>query len=145
MTVDRLRLDDIPQLAALYDDLVQEKNDPAICAQRYREIVGREDQAVFVARDGGRVVGTAMCIACPSLAFGGRPFLVIEDVIVLEECRGMGIGRLLFAELDAFALERNCSYAILVSSGFRTGAHAFYQKMGFSGNVRGFRKGYGKE
>ena len=44
--------------------------------------------------------------------------------------------------VDAFAKEKNCAYAILVSSGFRTDAHRFYYNHGFNEDVKGFRKIY---
>lgn len=143
MRIDKLRLEDMPEVAALYDELApMKKNDPAVCSERYRSMMDRDDLVVLAAREDGRMIGTAMGILCPSLLFGGKPFLVIEDVIVTEKCRGRGVGRALLDALDELALENGCSYAILVSSGFRAGAHAFYQKLGFTDDVRGFRKGY---
>jgi len=68
--------------------------------------------------------------------------LVVEDVVVAECSKRKGVGRKLFEALDSFAAERNCAYAILVSSGFRKGAHAFYEKMGCVDDVLGFRKMY---
>jgi GNAT superfamily N-acetyltransferase len=75
-----------------------------------------------------------MCLAVP--------FLVIEDVIVKDRNRGKGIGRKLMESLDEFAKNKNCAYAVLVSSAFRKGAHQFYEKAGFTDSVIGFRKVY---
>ena len=55
---------------------------------------------------------------------------------------GQGIGSRIMEAVDAFAKEKNCAYAILVSSGFRTDAHRFYYNHGFTDDVRGFRKVY---
>ena len=43
---------------------------------------------------------------------------------------------------DEFALKNQCEYALLVSSGFRKGAHRFYEAVGYTDDVRGFRKYY---
>jgi len=48
-------------------------------------------------------------------------------------------------EIFEFAKEKGCGYAILVSSGFREGAHRFYEAMGYTEDVRGFRKYYSAE
>lgn len=81
-------------------------------------------------------------IICKSLAANFEAFLVVEDVIVDEEFRRAGVGRALFMKMDEIALENKCAYSILVSSGFRKEAHRFYESMGYSDSVLGFRKKY---
>ena len=73
-----------------------------------------------------------------------NPFLVVEDVIVRSDQRGKGVGRMLMEALDQFAQEKGCAYSFLVSSDFRTGAHSFYESMGYTDGVVGFRKIYNK-
>ena len=97
---------------------------------------------LFVAKGGGRVWGTVIGIVCQAL---DAPFLVIENVVVDTAYRNQGVGRKMFAALDEFAKEKGCGYAILVSSGFREGAHRFYEAMGYTEDVRGFRKYYSAE
>lgn len=87
-----------------------------------------------------RVIGSLLGIICKSLAENYEAFLVIEDVIVDEESRRAGVGRALFEKMDEIALENKCAYSILVSSGFRKEAHRFYENMGYSDSVIGFRK-----
>ena len=143
MKIRKCLLSDIPELIELYRDLVPWKLSEGPSADLYREMQEDDNYAVMVAEDEeGRLVGTAMGVCCKSLAGGGKNFLVIEDVIVKEAARKTGVGKRLLSSLDEYALCHNCSYAILVSSGFRKGAHAFYERMGFTEDVRGFRKGY---
>ncbi|MGG5461297.1 GNAT family N-acetyltransferase [Clostridium sp. B9] len=66
----------------------------------------------------------------------------VEDVVVKENTRGLGVGRMLMDELDCFAKARKCAYAIVVSSDYRETAHKFYEKVGFVDGVLGFRKIY---
>lgn len=142
MTIEKLRIEGIPELIKLYYELVPVKNAVDILQKKYQEILRNNDYIILVAKDNGTVVGTAMGICCKTLVFEDENFLVIEDVIVSEKFRGRGIGRKLFEALDCFALEKNCAYSILVSSDFRLGAHAFYEKIGFTDGVKGFRKIY---
>ena len=86
------------------------------------------------------VVGSILGIVCKSLAAHYEAFLVIEDVIVDDTLRRAGIGRSLFEKIEQIASENTCAYSILVSSGYRTGAHRFYENMGYTENVMGFRK-----
>lgn len=141
MVIEKLHVEDIPQLIKLYEELVPVKNELEIIQKKYQEIVNDNDYVIFVAKE-EEIVGTAMGICCKTLAFSNKDFLVIEDVIVTEKCRGREIGQKLFEALDSFALEKNCGYAILVSSDFRVNAHAFYEKMGYTDGVKGFRKVY---
>ena len=98
-----------------------------------------EDHFLAVAREGDKILGTVTGVCCHILL---SSFLAIEDMVVREEYRGMGIGKQLMEAMDEFAVRRGCLYGILVSSGFRKEAHKFYEKQGFEEEVRGFRKGY---
>jgi len=144
MVVKKLSIDEIPQLIKLYDELMGDwaRNETPISQKIYLDIVGNDDYLVLVAKDSEEIVGTAMGVCCKTLSFAGKNFLLIEDVIVAEGFKRKGVGRKLFEALDNFAAEKNCAYAILVSSGFRKGAHAFYEKMGYVDDVKGFKKSY---
>jgi GNAT superfamily N-acetyltransferase len=107
--------------------------------ENYKKTKDDSRYALLVAREGKQVLGSAIGIVCIAL---DTPFLVVENVIVRQDCRGKGIGRAIFDELDQFAREKNCGYAILASSGYRKGAHKFYEAVGYNDDVRGFRKYY---
>lgn len=138
-----MREADLPEILALYQQLIGRMESLSETQKRWREMEKDPRCRIFVAREeSGKICGTAMCYSCPSLTEEGRPFLVVENVVVSEECRGMGVGKLLFEEIDRFAEENRCSYSILVSSEHRSGAHRFYKKIGYSDPVKGFRKLY---
>lgn len=141
MRIEKLCREDIPELLKLYEELVSANINLEMAEKKYLEIVNNEDYIILVAKD-NKILGTVMGVCCKTMAFGDKNFLVVEDVIVSEDVRGQGIGRKLFESLDTFALEKNCAYAILVSSDFRTGAHTFYEKIGYTDGVKGFRKKY---
>ena len=130
---------DLPQIQELYRELVPEGVSIETLTKNYETAAGRSNYDLVVAVRGKKVLGSAMGIVCLAL---DAPFLVIENVVVDGACRGQGIGRKIFEELDCFAAARDCQYAILVSSGFRREAHGFYEAMGYTDDVRGFRKYY---
>lgn len=139
MTIEKMQPEYAAQVLALHQTLVPFALSADYAKALYSTLQNHEDYYLAVAREGDTILGTATGICCHGL---GGNFLVIEDFVVQENLRGKGIGTKLMAQLDAFALQRNCIYAILVSSGFRKNAHRFYEKCGFCDDVRGFRKNY---
>lgn len=130
---------DLPQLQEMYLDLVPEGVSMEVLEDNFYRVADRPEYFLAVAADGDKVLGSTMGIICIAL---DAPFLVVENVIVSCEYRGHGIGRKIFEALDEFALKNQCEYALLVSSGFRKGAHQFYEAVGYTDDVRGFRKYY---
>ena len=61
----------------------------------------------LIAERDGAAVGLALYYYTYS-TFAGRPGLYLEDLIVGEAARGLGIGRRLVAQLAQVALERGC-------------------------------------
>ena len=63
----------------------------------------------------------------------------VENVVTDEKYRGKGIGRGMFEAIETWGREKECHYCILVSGLQRTGAHKFYDAIGYS-EVKGFKK-----
>lgn len=137
MIIEKLRPQDVFQTVALQQTIVPYPIYPEKAAAFYESMQHQTDSRVLVAREGAEILGTVSGFCCRGLA---GDFLVIEDLIVREDLRGGGIGTKLMAAIDDFGRERGCGYAILVSSGFRKQAHRFYEKIGYTEDVRGFRK-----
>ena len=136
------RLEDLEGLNRLYLQL--SGNDHGL-SSRYKDIFAqmKSDSAyhlLVAVNEDDNVVGSVLGIICKSLAAHYESFLVIEDVIVDDTLRRAGIGRALFEKIEQIASENSCAYSILVSSGFRTEAHRFYENMGYTESVVGFRK-----
>lgn len=104
-------------------------------------ITSNEDKYLLVAeeRPSGRIVGSLLGVVFEDICGDCRPILLVENVAVLEECQGVGIGRKMFAEIERWGREKDCHYEILVSGMKRTGAHRFYSALGFN-EVKGFKK-----
>ena len=105
----------------------------------FRKIQKRKDVTVLVAADGDRCMGTVTAVLCYGL---DGTFMVVENVVVSKACRRKGVGKSLFEKIDELAEQNNCGYTILVSSDFRKKAHKFYEDMGYTDGVKGFRKVY---
>ncbi len=102
-------------------------------AAELTEIFADESRPVFVADDGGEVVGYAFCV------IKRQPFttnmkdfatLYIDDLCVDENCRGKHVGTLLFDYVMSFAKEQGCYDVTLNVWEGNDSARAFYEKMG---------------
>ncbi|WP_315072182.1 GNAT family N-acetyltransferase [uncultured Clostridium sp.] len=142
MLIEKLKIEDIPKLLNLYKELIPYTNSVQESIEVYKQMLEDKNYVILVAKEGNMIVGSSLGVVVKSLAVSGKPFLVIEAVIIKDEFRRKGIGRKIFDKLDEFAMKNKCAYSILVSSANRKEAHKFYESLGFIDEVRGFRKKY---
>ena len=57
--------------------------------------------------------------------------LVVDQLVIKEELRGLGLGRILMDEVKKIALENNCERIELNCWMFNTNAQAMYEHIGF--------------
>ena len=126
-------------LEALIFELIGRHNDPAALAAQVEKMAAHPDYCLLVACQDEQILGSAMGIRCMDLCYGDAPFLLIENVIVTQKAQGHGVGRKMLDHLEHWAIASGCTSAILVSSAFRTDAHAFYRAVGYT-QEGGFRK-----
>ncbi|MCG7845239.1 MAG: GNAT family N-acetyltransferase [Methanomassiliicoccales archaeon] len=62
--------------------------------------------------------------------FLGKANMYLEDLFVEESCRGLGLGRSMFACLARIALERGCERLDWWCLDWNTPSIAFYERMG---------------
>jgi GNAT superfamily N-acetyltransferase len=84
---------------------------------------------VVLAEDDGRPVGFALFFHNFS-TFLGRPGIYLEDLFVLPEHRGSGIGRMLLAHLARLAVERGCGRLEWAVLDWNRDAIQFYERLG---------------
>ncbi len=88
--------------------------------------------------DKGEIIGSA------TLAFYQGPVKgltgVVEDVIIDENYRGQGLGRMIMNKLIEVAEENNLRQITLTSNSSRTSARKLYQSLGFEICDTGFFK-----
>ena len=103
-------------------EMTEELLDTALFGQRpYAEVV--------LAEDGGRPAGFALFFHNFS-TFLGRPGIYLEDLFVLPEHRGSGIGRMLLAHLARLAVERGCGRLEWAVLDWNRDAIGFYERLG---------------
>jgi GNAT superfamily N-acetyltransferase len=95
---------------------------------RFTALSSSRDQ-VFVATDGATVVGWIHAFV--SLLIETEPFVEIGGLVVGESVQRRGVGRLLMAQAEAWALARGCRQVRLRSNIVRAGAHRFYESLGY--------------
>ena len=96
----------------------------------------RSGARTFVARTQGRVVGTASLLLEQKFIHGGGWVAHIEDVAVLGEFQGRGIGTALVRHAAEAARERGCYKVILDCFDHLVD---FYGRLGFRPHNRGLR------
>ncbi len=85
---------------------------------------------IYVAREGGRVIGMASTLYTVSTAEGGKAAW-LEDMVVLPDCRGRGVGAALLAHAVVGAREEGCLRLTLLSDEDNALAHGVYAAEGF--------------
>jgi len=97
--------------------------------ERLGQTIGNPQSAVLVAKDKGKIVGTATMLFCRSLSGGLHGF--VEDVVVDAAQRGKGIGKALMEKLIAVARKQGIHHINLTSRPEREAANHLYQALGF--------------
>jgi GNAT superfamily N-acetyltransferase len=83
----------------------------------------------LIAEHGGRPAGFAFFFFDYS-TWIGRPGIYLEDIFVLPELRGRGIGKALLQRVAAIALEKGCARLKWAVLDWNTPAVDFYKAMG---------------
>lgn len=143
-SIRRARREDIgPIVRMLADDqLGATRDDPADLEPyllAFDEIDADPHQLLVVVVSEDEPVGTLQLTIIPGLARRGALRGQIEAVRIHADHRGSGLG----AELIRWAIEesrrRGCALVQLTSDTSRTGAHRFYERLGFVPSHTGFK------
>jgi GNAT superfamily N-acetyltransferase len=132
------RLEDVDQLAGLFDELGHRQTDDAL-ALALEGALSDPRAGVLVADDGGALVGAATYFLVPVLHDSG-PSCRVTTLVVDEAHRGHGIGHRLVEAAEAVARGAGCSRIEATSALHRTGAHRFYDGLGYGRTSAHFLK-----
>lgn len=146
-TVRVAREEDLPRLLELFYQLSQLGERPHAAARlpteddlrAFHAVQADERATCLVLEDEGQVVGTISLYVLPAFSHG-RPFGIIENVVVDEAARGAGLGRQLMDAAESLARDRGCYKVSFTSNAKRTDAHGFYEHLGFRATHKGFTK-----
>lgn len=138
---------DLPRLIALLHQLSldgESREDLSLSVAKpylaaFDQIQADPRQRLLVAEQDGAVVGTAVLIVVPNLSHVGRPYAIIEDVVVDAYSRGEGIGESLIRYMVEESRRAGCYKVVLTSNKARSDAHRFYRRRGFTASHEGFR------
>ena len=130
---------DLPQLAQLLETLTGRVTPLPRLAAAFDRMDRHPDYHLVGVHDGERLAAAVCGIICLDCVGACQPYLVVENLIVAEAYRRRGLGRLLLAELEARARQRDCFYVMLVSGAARVEARAFYLALGYTA-AAGFKK-----
>jgi len=129
--------DDIPQLLELYKEL--QPDDPPIdngAAAIVWEQATNNKVVYYVAECDGSIVATCYVAIIPNMTRQCSPIGFIENVVTSAKYRRYGIGRKLLESAVEYAKTQDCYKVVLQSNIKRTGAHKFYESIGFDGNSK---------
>jgi GNAT superfamily N-acetyltransferase len=134
ITIRQATVDDVPLILSFIRGLADyEKLLDAVKAteEGLREtLFGHKPAAeVLIAEDDGQPVGFALFFENYSTFLAQRG-IYLEDLFVIPEARGRGVGRVLLQRLAALALERDCGRLEWAVLDWNAPAKGFYKKMG---------------
>lgn len=129
---------DLPAVVTLLGEL----HDPPTAindSEVWAAIQSQGGRTLLVAEDDTRVVGTADMIIVPNFTHDGRPWAMVENIVVQPERRRSGVARGLLEEVFVRAKAANCYKVQLMSNRQREEAQSFYNAFGFDPSAEGFR------
>lgn len=151
MEIRNATLGDAAAIAALYKDQfrVMAALEPYSCqegAQSSEFIEGcitGSDSAVFVAEEGGAIVGFVLLQEKEPMPFDfkvPRRYALLLDIHVSEHTRGKGVGGALMRAAEDWARERGLDYIELGVLSGNARAIAVYEKNGYADIMHHMRK-----
>jgi GNAT superfamily N-acetyltransferase len=108
-------------------------------AEAFAAIEQDPNQLLAVAERDGQIVGVLQLSFIPGLTRRGMWRGQIDGVRVATDKRGGGIGRAMIEWAIAEARGRECGLVQLTSDKQRSGAHAFYEALGFQATHEGYK------
>lgn len=95
---------------------------------------------VVVGESENAIVAALMLVIVPNFTYEGRPWAIVENVVVAREERAKGVGKQLMAFAADLAKEKGC-YKLQLLSGPNEDQVGFYRSLGMrDGTCRGFKQ-----
>jgi GNAT superfamily N-acetyltransferase len=142
--VRRAREADLAEILSLYEELSGSQrtaapgdrvtSEPVLAA-----ILADPRRHLTVATVESQLVGTADLLVVPNLTHRGKPWAIVENMIVASAARRTGVGTALMSRLIELARGAGCCKLQLVSGKHRAEAHEFYRSLGLDAVAEGFK------
>lgn len=138
---------DLPALMALYNHLrgglayTQHKAIPPTPAhiKALAALLKQKQHQVLVSVVKGKVVGTCTLYILPRVYWSGKPWGILDSIVVAEDRQGQGAGSQLIRHALKQAKRAGCGQVNLTSNTQRVRAHRFYESLGFEATYVGFK------
>ncbi len=133
LEVRAARAGDLPAILRILDTLGYPSSQDLEMERAFAEITSRADMGVLVAVRGAEVLGLLSYSHKPQLRFKGLRSFEIDELGVLPEARGLGIGRLLLKRARELATTLPAKRIVLTTNRLRESyRRSFYTKNGFT-------------
>lgn len=131
MKIVKAEVKDAPEVARL-SLLLWPEHDKEEMEQEFRELIKKDDAAVFLAQE-GETVGFAQCQLRRDYVEGteSSPVGYLEGIFVTESCRNRGYARALLAACQDWARARGCTEFASDCELTNSESFAFHLRMGF--------------
>ena len=139
MEIRNTKLEDLDGVFELLNELYENKIEYSEFAKKYKESLENSNFYEIVAIEKNKVVGVLISRVINMLA-KKKNILFIDDLIVNENCRNTGIGKLLIQTATTYAISRDCGALELTSMIQNINAHRFYENNGFEKRQYKFKK-----
>ncbi len=145
--IRKARLSDLSDLLRLYDHLrgglAWSKRKPTEASAKHRQalaaIIKDPRQHVLVAITKRKIVGTCTLYVLPRVYWTGKPWAILDSIVVAEEAQGLGTGSQIIRHAIKLAKKAGCTQVNLTSNTKRVRAHRFYESLGFEADYVGFK------
>jgi GNAT superfamily N-acetyltransferase len=129
---------DFEAISRLYAQL--NVDDPPVTGphhvQVFEQILDRQGLDVLLLELDGEILGATYLNVIPNLSRGGRPYAVIENVVIAAHRRGERLGRRLMDATLERAWAAGCYKAMLQTGSKTQSTHAFYRACGFADDAK---------
>ncbi|WP_211262671.1 GNAT family N-acetyltransferase [Nitriliruptor alkaliphilus] len=129
---------DLDELLQLYTHLHRndETLDPGTAQDRWGEILGMPGHTVFGVRLDDELIGSCILQTVPNLTRGGRPYAVMENVVVRADHRARGVGTAMVRSALSEAWKAGCYKVMLLTGTDNRHTRHFYEHAGFDGTAK---------
>lgn len=144
LEIRRATAEDIPTIVAMLadDPLGSQRESPDDLSpylSAFERVAADPNHHLVVAVRDERVIGTLHMTMIPGLSRRGASRSLIEAVRIHADARGSGLGTELIEWAIAESRRQGAQLVQLTSDASRTGAHRFYERLGFVASHVGFK------
>ena len=107
-----------------------------VAVSRWSEMMAMPGHLVFGVRSGADLIGTCVLQIVPNLTRGGRPYGVMENVVVHGDHQRRGVGTAMVGAALDHAWSLGCYKVMLMTGVGNVSAQAFYAQAGFDESAK---------